>query len=123
MDPLEEDEGDRDPWPDEPDEFDPDSLGPRVEYTTPDDLSDIDLDRETFNAFWAVVALAKVGLYAGAVGAMLLAFDGDVDLGAPLLLVGLLALGFGYRRYRRHRGRATDPPTDPPDDAPAEGRD
>lgn len=89
-----------DPWPDEPGEFDPNSLGP----DTPESLSPgrdaEEVDEETFQAFWSAVLLANVGLFAASVGPMLAVFQGRYLLGGALFLVGAVALARTYRVYR-----------------------
>ena len=102
MIPFEEDE---DAWPDEPKEFDPDSLGPdpptspnaapssgeslRASESVPDGL---------FRAFWASVLLANVALGAISIGAMLIYFQGDYEAGTLALLIGSVAAS-GTARY------------------------
>lgn len=59
-----------------------------------------DAPAELQRAFWALVVVFNVALLAGSLGAMLLAFRGDLSLGGSLLVLGL-GLGFyGWRRYR-----------------------
>ncbi|MFC7155238.1 hypothetical protein ACFQPA_07185 [Halomarina halobia] len=101
MNPFEEDE--EDAWPDEPDEFDPDSLGPSVEYSAPEDLADADIPEDVFRAFWAVVVMANIGLFAASLGLMFIVFRGQLRLGGTVFAIGALALLFGYRYYRSYR--------------------
>lgn len=111
MNPLEEEE---DGWPDEPDEFDPDSLGPDPPDSTrslrdslgateavPDDL---------FRAFWASVLLLNVALAALSIGAMFIYFRGDYGTGGLAMLIGAVAAAGTARYYWRFKtGRyATD---------------
>jgi hypothetical protein len=98
--PLEEDESDA--WPDEPEEFDPESLGPETPDSSPT-LSEslgasADVPEELFRAFWAAVLLLNVALAALSIGAMLLYFRGDYGTGVPVLLVGVVA-GLATIRY------------------------
>lgn len=89
-----------DPWPDEPGEFDPNSLGP----DTPESLSAgrdaEEVDEQTFQAFWSAVLLANVGLFAASVGPMLAVFQGRYLLGGGMTVVGVVALARTYRIYQ-----------------------
>ncbi|WP_276270875.1 DUF7322 domain-containing protein [Haloarcula litorea] len=106
--------------PHEPEEFDPDSLGPDVPEApsppsgTPDDA--------VAGLFWKLVVVFNVALLALALGPMLAFLDGRVDLGVRVFLVGVLAFGYGTYRYVRFR-RDRDGESDEGDpDAPgAEG--
>ena len=120
MNPLEEDE---EGWPDEPDEFEPDSLGPdppdstrsiRESLGATENVSD-----DLFRAFWASVLLLNVALAALSIGAMLVYFRGDYGTGGPVLLIGTVAALATARYYWRFKtGRYTD------DDTPnGDGRD
>lgn len=100
MDPFEEDD---DPWPDEPDEFDPDSLGPEVDIPEAPDPSEVDISGELFRTFWLIVVMANVGLLATSLGVMLVAFRGEFRQGGLVFLIGVIALLFGYRRYRNYQ--------------------
>ena len=82
-----------DPWPDEPGEFDPDSLGPDRVAADAEDAG----AGPVADAFWSAVVLANVGLLAVSVGPMFAYFQGRVLLGAALFVVGAVAL---YRTYR-----------------------
>ena len=109
MNPIEEDD---EGWPDEPDEFDPDSLGPdppdstrslRESLGATEDVSD-----DLFRAFWASVLLLNVALAALSIGAMLIYFRGDYETGAPVLLIGTVAALATARYYWRFKtGRYT----------------
>jgi hypothetical protein len=98
--PLEEDESDA--WPDEPKEFDPDSLGPDIPDSSPTLGESIgasaDVPEELFRAFWAAVLFFNVALAALSIGAMLIYFRGDYGTGVPVLLVGVVA-GLATLRY------------------------
>ena len=77
MSPLEEDE---ERWPDEPDEFDPDSLGPDPPDPTLDQEETLaksaEISDELFRAFWASALFLNVAIAALAVGLMLRATTG-----------------------------------------------
>jgi hypothetical protein len=98
---------DEDPWPDEPDEPDPEARlapdGPRI--PTPD-VDPADVDPELRATFWRSVVLANVALMGLALGAMLVAFRGWWTAGAASVAVGLLASVRLYQVYRAfERGR------------------
>ena len=99
MTPLEEDE---ESWPDEPDEFDPDSLGPDPPDSTPTIRESLgaaeDVSDGLFRAFWASVLFLNVALAAISIGLMLIYFRGDYGTGGPVLLIGIVA-GLGTARY------------------------
>lgn len=93
--------------PDEDVEPPPPDLGPSIPDVEPDvdgGFGPSDAPRELLYAFWSLVLLFNVGLLATSLGAMLIVFRGDWDLGGGLLVVGLLALARGLHRYSR-----TDP--------------
>lgn len=93
-----------DPWPEEPP--DPyDGLGdPEVRFDL-DIPDDADVPRELMRAFWGLVAVFNVGLFATAVGALLIGVAGRVELGGVILVIGLVSLGYGLVRFREYRGR------------------
>ena len=85
--------------PHEPDEFDPSSLGPDVpEAPEPPDGA---ADSEVTSLFWKLVVVFNVALLALSVGPMLAYFEGRVDLGIRVTLVGVVAFAYGFFRYRR----------------------
>lgn len=98
-----------DPWPHEPDEFDPHSLGPGGDpgATDAEDAGQGDdrpeVDRETFRAFWGAVVVVNVGLFLVSVGPMLVYFRGQTALGGGMALAGLGAFVHAYVIYRRYR--------------------
>jgi hypothetical protein len=94
-----------DAWPDEPDEFDPHSLGPEVPSAPDPTSDDVDVPPELARAFWAAVLFANVGLLGVSLGPMLILFEGRVDAGLVSFLVGVLGLVFAYRRYRGYMNR------------------
>ena len=107
MSPLEEDS---EHWPDEPEEFDPDSLGPDPpSVDPPTDFSSLeDVDDEVFENFVGAAVMLNVSLLALSLGVMLIYFRGDWDYGAPSLLIGAVAAVFVARFYWRFKTRDTD---------------
>ena len=97
--------------PHEPDEFDPASLGPGIpEAPEPPDGA---ANSEVPSLFWKLVAVFNIALLGLSVGPMLAYFDGRVDLGLRVTLVGAVAFGYGYFRYRRFvKQRDSDEGTD-----------
>lgn len=97
--------------PYEPDEFDPSSLGPDVPEA-PDPPAGAANSGVT-SLFWKLVFVFNIALLALAVGPMLAYFDGRVDLGIRVTLVGAAAFAYGYVRYRRFANeRDSDESTD-----------
>jgi F0F1-type ATP synthase assembly protein I len=100
-------------WPDEPEEFDPHSLGPEIPSAPepPDPTSDdVEVSPDLAKAFWAAVVFANVGLLGVSLGPMLVYFEGMTDLGLAVFLIGVLSLVFAYRRYHGyvHRDEGGD---------------
>lgn len=91
-----------DPWPEEPD----DPFGDPGASQTGDTTSiatDGEVPRELFRAFWGLVAVFNLGLFATALGVLLLVFRDVMVLGVSLLTLGLASLAFGVHRYQLHR--------------------
>ncbi|MEF8902228.1 MAG: hypothetical protein V5A25_13565 [Halovenus sp.] len=84
--------------PHEPEEFDPNSLGPDVP-TPPATPSDA--DSEVRGMFWVLVLIANVALMAGSLGLMFIVFQGKWTPGAQLVVVGLVLGLYVYYRVRR----------------------
>jgi len=78
----------------EPAEFDPESLGPDVPSP-----SGGDYQGDTTGLFVKLVIVFNVALMALSLGPMLAYFEGQVDLGVRIFLVGLIAFGYGTFRY------------------------
>ncbi|GCF15000.1 hypothetical protein Harman_29350 [Haloarcula mannanilytica] len=78
----------------EPDEFDPESLGPDVPSP-----SDSDYSGDATGLFVKLVIVFNVALLALSLGPMLAYFEGQVDLGLRIFLVGVIAFGYGTFRY------------------------
>lgn len=89
--------------PDEPDEFDPDSVGPDVPDVEPDleeSFANLDeVDDDLFRAFWGAAIFLNVAIAALAIGLMLVYFRGDWRNGGGALLVGTVAAAFAARYY------------------------
>ncbi|MFT4905923.1 MAG: hypothetical protein ACI8UR_002504 [Natronomonas sp.] len=105
MTPFDDEEGD--PWPDEPEEFDPDSLGPETPDVEPDPeeamAAAADVDEDLFRAFWGAAVFLNVAIAALALGALLIYFRGDWTRGGQALLVGTVAALFTARFYFSYR--------------------
>lgn len=110
MNPLEENE---EAWPDEPDEFDPDSLGPDAPDPTPTIRESLgaaeSVPEGLFRAFWASVLFLNIALASLSLGVLLIYFRGDYGTGGPALLIGTVAALATARYYWRVKtGRYTD---------------
>lgn len=90
-----------DPWPEEPDDPYPDPGDPAsFSFAVPDGSG---VSSELHRAFWGLVAVFNVGLFATALGLLLVAFRGAYALGGVVLAIGLVSLGYGLHRYRHYR--------------------
>jgi hypothetical protein len=107
--------------PYEPDEFDPSSLGPDVpEAPAPPEGA---ANSEVTSLFWKLVVVFNIALLALSVGPMLAYFEGRVDLGIRITLVGAIAFAYGVFRYRRfvnERDSVTDEEAGESDGDPAD---
>ena len=92
-------------WPDEPDEFDPHSLGPEVPSAPGSASGEVDASPELLKAFWSAVLFANVGLLGVSLGPMLAYFEGRTEVGLAVFLIGVLGLVFAYRRYHGYMNR------------------
>lgn len=99
-------EDDEDAWPDEPSEFDPDSLGPDAPEPpdpTPEHSEVVEAAEEVpgglFRAFWASVLSLNVALAALAVGGMMIYFQRDYETGGLVFLIGCVAAAGTLRYY------------------------
>ena len=110
MIPLEDEE---ESWPNEPDEFDPASLGPDPPDVTGSTGASGDetasVSNDLARAFWASVLFVNIALFALSIGAMLIYFQGNHEAGIPALVIGLVA-AISFARYYRDvkAGRYTD---------------
>jgi len=75
---------------------------------SPSPLAESDVPSGLLRAFWTTVALLNVAVMLLAVGAMMVGFDVHRTLGAAFLVVGLLSLYRGLRRYRSLQQRQAD---------------
>jgi hypothetical protein len=95
--------------PYEPEEFDPSSLGPDVpEAPSPPDGA---ADTEVAALFWKLVVVFNIALLALSVGPMLAYFEGQVEFGLRVFLVGVIAFAYGtfrYVQFRRERDESGD---------------
>lgn len=96
--------------PHEPDEFDPDSLGPGGFDTdslgpevpsAPEPPESDEADSEVRGLFWWLAALANVALMAASLGIMFVVFQEQWALGTQLTLAGLILGGYVYYRVRQ----------------------
>lgn len=52
-------------------------------------------------AFWRIVLLLNVGVFAVALGVMLVVFRGEFTRGGAIAVIGVLTLAYAVVRYRR----------------------
>lgn len=104
-----------DPWPDEPDEYDPEERWgdperglpgvPEAPGTRDTSASAGEIDSDVAGAFWTAVVLANAGLFAVSLGPMLVFFRGQWLFGGGLFVFGLLALARTYQHVRAFQTR------------------
>ncbi|MFW6435454.1 MAG: DUF7322 domain-containing protein [Halovenus sp.] len=89
--------------PHEPEEFDPDSLGPDI--PEPPDPSSVaeEVDTEVQGLFWGLVLVANVALMAASLGVMFAVFEGQWVFGSQLVLAGTILGGYVYYRVRSYQ--------------------
>ncbi|MDG5775695.1 hypothetical protein VB773_16710 [Haloarculaceae archaeon H-GB2-1] len=92
-----------DPWPDEPDEFDPESAGPQVDIPSVPDPSESEgsANPEVQQLFWKLVLTFNVALFALSLGPMLVAFRGQLQLGGSVFAIGAVTFVYGVAKYRQ----------------------
>lgn len=61
---------------------------------------DTEVPRYVWLAFWKVAALVNAGVLAVAVGAMLIGFEGRLEVGGGAVVAGLAVLGYAAVQYR-----------------------
>lgn len=98
--------------PDEPAEFDPESLGPETPDVEPDleeSLEAVDeVDEDLFQAFWGAAIFLNVAIAAVAIGLMLVYFRGEWSRGGAALAVGGIAAVFTARFYLGYHNDGDD---------------
>jgi hypothetical protein len=118
-----------DPWPDEPDEFDPEErfgfgepeeFDPEERWGDPErDLVQVpeppepgSVDEELQRTFWASVFLVNVGVAGVSLGLMLVYFRGMWLVGLGAVGVGAFALARTFLYYREFKRERIDGDTD-----------
>jgi len=101
----------------EPDEFDPESLGPEtpsVDVPTGDSVEiDSDADEVLLRTFWGAVISLNVAMAAVPLGLMFIYFRGNWELGGLAVAVGCVAavatvrFYYIFRRDRRENGEGS----------------
>lgn len=99
-----------DPWPDEPDEPNPeDQWGnperdlvqvPKAPKVSTPSVSENDVPEDVARSFWAAVIFANIGLFGVSLGLMLIGFRGQWLWGGGAFVIGALALLRTYLEYR-----------------------
>jgi hypothetical protein len=101
-----------DPWPDEPDEVNPESRWDDPERDLPrvptPDVDEEDVDPEILETFWRSVILANVALFGLSLGPMLVFFRGQWLWGGAAVALGAVAGLRVYHHYRAFQHRHGD---------------
>jgi hypothetical protein len=84
--------------PHEPDEFDPDSLGPDVPEVSTDPS---DVDSEVKGAFWTLVLVANVAVMGVGLGLLFALLGGQPVFGGQLFLAGVILCVYVYYRVKQ----------------------
>jgi hypothetical protein len=85
------------------------------------DAFDTDVDPEVSRTFWRLVVVFDVAFLALALGPMFIYFEGDWNVGGPLVALGAISFLYGVREYRAfRRSRASESP-DSSEPAPDDG--
>lgn len=92
---------DDEPSKNEPDEFDPHSLGPKTPSIPNTAANAENADPETANLFWILVIVFNVAVMGLAIGPMFIVFRNRWGLGLQLFLGGAILFAYGYYRYRK----------------------
>jgi len=105
-----------DPWPDEPEETNPESRWGDPERDLPripePAVAEKDVDPEILETFWRSVVLANVALFGLSLGPMLVYFRGWWLWGGAAIAVGALAglrVYQHYRAFERRHGEDEEP--------------
>jgi len=106
-----------DPWPDEPEEPNPESRWGDPERDLPrvpkPAVEEQDVDPEILETFWRSVVLANVALFGLALGPMLVYFRGQWLWGGAAIVLGALAGLRVYHHYRAFERRHGDDSEEP----------
>jgi hypothetical protein len=101
-----------DPWPDEPEEPNPESEWGNPERDLPrvptPSVDEEDVDPEILETFWRSVVLANVALFGLALGPMLVYFRGQWLWGAAAVALGAVTGVRVYHHYRAFQRRHVD---------------
>lgn len=103
------------PWPDEPDELDPESRWgdperdlPRVPSAPKPTTREADVDPDVLETFWLSVLLANVAVFGLSLGPMLIFFRGMWLWGGASMALGAVCLLRVYQHYRAFEARRAD---------------
>lgn len=84
----------------DPAEHVPEVEAPEVGVDPPEVPEPEDVPEELRAEFWEIVLAVNVALFALALGAFLVGFNGDLTRGGLSLAVGTLAAGYAFHAYR-----------------------
>lgn len=96
----------------EPEEFDPTTdIGPDVPEVSPPsvdppeapDTSEFDVPEEVSSAFWKLVAVLNLAIFAASLGPMLMYFRGQLLAGGAVFLLGLGSFAYAYALYYNYK--------------------
>lgn len=90
-----------DPWPEEPD----DPYGDPTEQFDLEIPEPDDVPKDLWRAFWGLVAVFNIALFALALGPMLMVFRSQYLYGGVITSIGVVTLLYGLHRYRMYRAR------------------
>ncbi|WP_343162671.1 hypothetical protein [Natronolimnobius sp. AArcel1] len=80
------------------------STEPETDVTTKfEDVDFSEVSDDLLETFVALVLIINAAVLAVSLGALFLIFEGATDYGVPLLLIGVVLFGFGFRRYRNYK--------------------
>lgn len=90
---------------------------------TPDaSFDEVDVDSDLLTDFWALVLIINVVVFAYALAALFLFFEGETAYATYLFAAGLVLTGFGIHRFRAFKDRddSTETTEENADDTPSE---
>jgi hypothetical protein len=93
----------------EPEESDPEAIGPAIPEAPDPTDEDVEVDSALLVSFWRLVVLFNVALLLTSVGLLFLIFEGALVLGGQLLVAGLLVGVYGLYRYRKAKTEVVEP--------------